>query len=95
MTVFARATSSSSPPSTSKYIGVIEVVQAEYGNRPSRPDKSRKRPDPEGDHVKAYVKPAKSPLAGAQEYRKPRPNVYTVLLVLALAISFWPRRPCG
>jgi hypothetical protein len=46
-------------PSTGKYIGLIEVIQADYPNRAvCRPDKSSLSDQiQKGDHVKAYIKP--------------------------------------
>jgi len=46
-------------PSTGKYIGIIEVIQVDYGNRAvCRPEsKSMNDQIQRGDHVKAYTKP--------------------------------------
>ena len=77
-------------PSTGKYIGIIEVIHADSPNRSvCRPDKASANDQiQKGDHVKAYTKPAKAAAsqAASQEYRKPRADVYTVLLVVALLI---------
>ena len=46
-------------PSTGKYIGIIQVIQVDYGNRAvCRPDKATQSDQiQKGDHVKADNKP--------------------------------------